>query len=87
MDRQESVFASRVESLLKERNWTQGQLAEATGVGQPAVSLLLTRRRAPNGVRSTRSRKPLGYRRRVLARAWWRSSRGWGQTWAIGEFL
>jgi hypothetical protein len=40
LDRQEAGFASRVESLLKERNWTQGQLAEAAGQWEMAQSLL-----------------------------------------------
>ncbi|HEX8202913.1 MAG TPA: helix-turn-helix transcriptional regulator, partial [Isosphaeraceae bacterium] len=33
MDREEALFAARVESLLKERGMTQAQLAEAIGVG------------------------------------------------------
>ena len=47
MDRQEQVFAFRVEALMKERGWTQGQLAEASGVKQPAISLLLSRQSRP----------------------------------------
>ncbi len=47
MDRQETHFGARVERLLDDRGWTQGQLAEKIGVGQPAVSLLLSRASRP----------------------------------------
>jgi lambda repressor-like predicted transcriptional regulator len=47
MDRQEAHFGARVQQLLDERSWTQGQLAEKIGVGQPAVSLLLSRASRP----------------------------------------
>jgi predicted XRE-type DNA-binding protein len=47
LDREEQTFACRVEALLEERDWSQGQLAEAIGVKQPAVSLLLSRRARP----------------------------------------
>jgi predicted XRE-type DNA-binding protein len=43
LDEQEAKFASRVDSLLKERKMTQVQLAEAIGVGQSAISMMLNR--------------------------------------------
>jgi lambda repressor-like predicted transcriptional regulator len=60
MDGQESIFAARVEALLKAHNWTQGQLAEAIGVGQPAVSLLLTRKSRPQRRTVEKVAKALG---------------------------
>jgi predicted XRE-type DNA-binding protein len=47
MDREEATFASRVAALLRERGLTQEQLAEALGVGQPAVSMMLNRKARP----------------------------------------
>jgi predicted XRE-type DNA-binding protein len=47
MDAQEAHFGARVEALMKQQGLTQGQLAEAIGVKQPAVSLLLSRRSRP----------------------------------------
>ena len=47
MKSQEIHFGQRVEMLLKERGWTQGQLAEKMGIGQPAVSLLVSRHARP----------------------------------------
>jgi predicted XRE-type DNA-binding protein len=47
MDRQEAHFGARVEALMKEQGLTQSQLAEAIGVKQPAVSLLLSRESRP----------------------------------------
>jgi predicted XRE-type DNA-binding protein len=47
LDLQEAHFGARVEALMKEQGLTQGQLAEAIGVKQPAVSLLLSRQSRP----------------------------------------
>ena len=46
-DRQEGTFASRVEGLLRERCMTQAQLADAIGVKQPAIAMMLARRGRP----------------------------------------
>jgi hypothetical protein len=46
-DRQEETFAARVEGLLRERNMTQCQLAEAIGVKQPAIAMMLARKARP----------------------------------------
>lgn len=43
MDREEATFANRIEALLEERNMTQGDLAAAIGVKQPAISMMLSR--------------------------------------------
>lgn len=47
MDEEEASFASRVDSLLRERGMTQAELAAAIGVGQPAVSMMLARKARP----------------------------------------
>ena len=47
MDRQEEHFADRVLALMRERDMTQAQLANACEIGQPAVSNLLSRRSRP----------------------------------------
>jgi predicted XRE-type DNA-binding protein len=46
-NRQEDGFARCVEGLLRERNMTQGQLAEAIGVKQPAIAMMLGRKARP----------------------------------------
>ena len=43
MDRQEATFSERVNALLKAKEMTQLDLARAIGVGQPAVSMMLSR--------------------------------------------
>lgn len=43
MDQEEATFADRVNALLEEKGMTQGELADAIGVGQPAVSMMLSR--------------------------------------------
>ena len=47
MDREEEQFADRVSRLMRERGMTQAELAHACGIGQPAVSNLLSRRSRP----------------------------------------
>lgn len=47
MDREEATFADRVKELLDEKGWTQQDLAEAIGVKQPAVSMMLSRDARP----------------------------------------
>ncbi len=47
MDAQEETFANRVESCMKERGMNQTELADAIGIGQPAVSMLLSRTARP----------------------------------------
>jgi DNA-binding XRE family transcriptional regulator len=46
-ERQQAFFAERLEKLLREKNLTQTALAEKIGVGQPAVSMMLSRRCYP----------------------------------------
>ena len=47
MEHEEAHFVDRVQFLMHERDMTQGQLAEACGIGQPGVSNLLSRRSRP----------------------------------------
>jgi len=46
-DRQQVFFAERLEKLLREKDLTQTALAEKIGVGQPAVSMMLSRQCYP----------------------------------------
>ena len=43
MNREEASFADRLSVLMDARGMTQGDLAEAIGVGQPAISMMLAR--------------------------------------------
>jgi DNA-binding XRE family transcriptional regulator len=47
LDRQEEHFAGRVSALMGERGMTQADLAKAVGVGQSAVSMMLSRKTRP----------------------------------------
>jgi lambda repressor-like predicted transcriptional regulator len=47
MAREESIFAQRVDSLMREKELTQELLAERIGVSQPAISNMLTRKCRP----------------------------------------
>jgi lambda repressor-like predicted transcriptional regulator len=47
MDQEETYFADRITSLLRERGMSQSELAEKIGVGQPAVSMMLARQCRP----------------------------------------
>jgi lambda repressor-like predicted transcriptional regulator len=60
MDRQEEHFADRVLSLMRERDMTQAQLANACEIGQPAVSNLLSRRSRPQRRTVEKIAKALG---------------------------
>jgi lambda repressor-like predicted transcriptional regulator len=43
MDKEEAIFADRLRSLMTKKGFTQAQLAEKLGVGQPAISMMLQR--------------------------------------------
>lgn len=47
MDAQEVHFSARVASLMKDKGLTQEQLGKAIGIGQTAVSMLLSRESRP----------------------------------------
>jgi DNA-binding XRE family transcriptional regulator len=47
MDQEEAQFAERLSRLLAERQMTQAELARRIGVGQSAVSMLLSRKCRP----------------------------------------
>ena len=47
MEREEATFAERLAALLEAKDMTQERLAEAIGVGQPAVSMMLNRNCRP----------------------------------------
>ncbi len=47
MDREEATFAERLAAIMETRGTTQEQLAELIGVGQPAISMMLTRNCRP----------------------------------------
>ncbi len=47
MDRQEETFAARLRMAMEAQGITQEQLAERTGVGQPAISNMLNRQCRP----------------------------------------
>lgn len=47
LDQEEAVFADRLASLMKSRGLTQVQLAEMSGVGQPAICNMLKRQCRP----------------------------------------
>jgi hypothetical protein len=47
MDEEEQNFGDRVRAVLKEKNMKQEELAGDLGIGQPAISMLLTRGARP----------------------------------------
>jgi transcriptional regulator with XRE-family HTH domain len=47
MDKAEAAFAATLARLMAEREMTEAQLAEWSGVGQSAISMLLKRRCRP----------------------------------------
>lgn len=47
MDREEETFAARLRNMMEAQGITQEQLAAKTGVGQPAISNMLTRQCRP----------------------------------------
>lgn len=60
MDAEESLFAERLERLLKERGMSQARLAELIGVGQPAISNMLKRQCRPQRRTVVRIAEALG---------------------------
>jgi lambda repressor-like predicted transcriptional regulator len=60
MDQEEITFAERVTALLKSKGWTQGDLAAAIEVGQPAVSMMLARNCRPQRRTVEKIAKALG---------------------------
>ena len=47
MNGEEATFADRLREIMKQRNITQKELADKTGVGQPAISNILNRQCRP----------------------------------------
>jgi DNA-binding phage protein len=47
LDKKEAAFAERVTELLKAKNITQTDLAATVGIGQPAISMMLSRESRP----------------------------------------
>jgi ERCC4-type nuclease len=47
LDAQEATFAERVSALLEQTQMTQGDLAAALDIGQPAISMMLARKCRP----------------------------------------
>lgn len=47
LDEEEAAFAARVRKLMHEKGMTQADLAEATGVTQPAIANILNRNCRP----------------------------------------
>ena len=60
MDRQEAAFAERLQVLMKAKGLTQSQLAQLTGVGQPAISNMLNRCARPQERTIAKYAKSLG---------------------------
>jgi lambda repressor-like predicted transcriptional regulator len=47
MNKEEATFANRLEAALESKGMTQGDLAAAIGVGQPAISMMISRNCRP----------------------------------------
>jgi lambda repressor-like predicted transcriptional regulator len=47
MDREEAIFSERLAAVMRQRGLTQVQLADMSGVGQPAISNMLKRQCRP----------------------------------------
>jgi lambda repressor-like predicted transcriptional regulator len=47
MDAEEAAFSERLGAILRQKQVTQVQLAEGIGVGQPAISMMLSRKCRP----------------------------------------
>jgi lambda repressor-like predicted transcriptional regulator len=47
LDAEETAFSERLAALLRDKQMTQVQLAESIGVGQPAISMMLSRKCRP----------------------------------------
>ncbi len=79
MDAQEAMFSERVNAILQSKGWTQGDLAKAVGVGQPAISMMLSRNCRPQRHTVDRiasctgcaSGSALAMRRRLAVTVYW----------------
>lgn len=60
LDKEEASFAQRLQAAMKSRNMTQIQLAEISGVGQPAISNMLNRQCRPQRRTVARFAEALG---------------------------
>jgi len=60
MDRDEATFANRVRELMADRGLTQAELADIVGIGQPAVSMMLSRPCRPQRKTVVRFAEALG---------------------------
>jgi len=60
LDLQEATFADRVQAILDERGLTRVDLAKAREIGQPAISMLLSRRARPRRRTVEKVAKALG---------------------------
>jgi len=60
MDRQEDIFAQRLRELMEEKGLTQAGLADAVGLGQPAISMMLNRSCRPQRKTVLRFAEALG---------------------------
>jgi DNA-binding Xre family transcriptional regulator len=60
LDAEEDAFAGRVKAILHDLNMTQEQLAAALDIGQPAVSMLLSRKSRPQRRTVERIARALG---------------------------
>lgn len=60
MDQEEAVFSDRVNRVMKDKGMTQELLAKAVGIGQPAISMLLSRGARPQRRTVARIAEALG---------------------------
>ena len=60
MDEEEANFAKRLRQLMEAKGLTQAQLADAVGIGQPAVSMILNRSCRPQRKTVLRFAEALG---------------------------
>ena len=60
MDEEEANFANRLRQLMEAKGLTQAQLADAVGIGQPAVSMILNRSCRPQRKTVLRFAEALG---------------------------
>jgi DNA-binding XRE family transcriptional regulator len=60
MDRQEATFSERLNAMMVSQGMTQAQLADAIGIGQPAISNLLNRKSRPQSRTVAKLARALG---------------------------
>lgn len=60
IDRQTATFSERLAAIMKQKGVTQEELANRTGIGQPAISMLLKRQSRPQQRTVERFAKALG---------------------------